>query len=551
MASLGVDVLADTLALRKARGAFFTPPEVTRFIVDWAVQSPTDRTLEPSCGEASFMTVAGQRLRELGAIGDLRDQLHGVELHEPSADSARRELEARGFGCTLHVGDFFDAQLDGVYQAVVGNPPYVRYQEFQGEARTKAREAALRAGVALTGLASSWAAFVVESASRVAPGGRLGLVLPAELLSVNYAAPVRRFLVERFEHVRLVMFQERVFPGVLEEVVLLLAEGVGPAERIEISEARNLEGLDSLGQIHWTPEDPEAKWTPALLPADALATYTQLLTDSLFVELEEWGSTDLGMVTGNNRYFTLTRSQADAMGIPESDLMPISPPGSRHLRGLTFSTAAWNELFKEDRRVYLFLPPRHDPAEKSQRYIRSGKRRKVSAAYKCRVRDPWWRVPTVRVPDLFLTYMNHDTPRLVTNDARVGYLNSVHGVNLHRGLVTLGRKLLPVASLNSLTLLGAELVGRSYGGGLLKVEPKEADVLPVPSPESLAEIEDELRALAPHLAQHLRQGNLLEAVKKVDRVLLIDHLGLKRAEVESLRNARESLFARRVARSGK
>ena len=65
----------------------------------------------------------------------------------------------------------------------------------------------------------------MHAASFLAVGGRMGLVLPAELLSVNYAAPVREFLLRRFERVRLILFDERVFPGVQEEVVLLLADG--------------------------------------------------------------------------------------------------------------------------------------------------------------------------------------------------------------------------------------------------------------------------------------------------------------------------------------
>ena len=77
-------------------------------------------------------------------------------------------------------------------------------------ARDGARRAALAQGVGLTALASSWAAFVVHAVSFLAVGGRMGLVLPAELLSVNYAAPVREFLLRRFERVRLVLFDERV-----------------------------------------------------------------------------------------------------------------------------------------------------------------------------------------------------------------------------------------------------------------------------------------------------------------------------------------------------
>jgi type I restriction-modification system DNA methylase subunit len=100
-------------------------------------------------------------------------------------------------------GDFFLVPPTGSYDAVIGNPPYVRYQDFAGEARARSREAALRAGVPLTRLASSWAAFTVHGALFLKPGGRLGLVLPAELLSVNYAAEVRRFLMQRFARIRL------------------------------------------------------------------------------------------------------------------------------------------------------------------------------------------------------------------------------------------------------------------------------------------------------------------------------------------------------------
>ena len=145
----------------------------------------------------------------------------------------------------------------------------MRYQAFTGAARTKGLEAALAQGIRLTALASSWAAFVVHAASFVAPDGRLALVLPAELLSVNYAAPVRRFLMERFTSVRLVLFEDRVFPGVMEEVVLLLAEGQGPTDHCDLIQAKNVTTLAGIKGQRWTPDDAEDKWVAGLLPADA------------------------------------------------------------------------------------------------------------------------------------------------------------------------------------------------------------------------------------------------------------------------------------------
>jgi hypothetical protein len=105
--------------------------------------------------------------------------------------------------------------------------------------------------------------------------------------------------------------------------------------------------------------------------------------------------------------------------------------------------------------------------------------------------------------------------------------------------------------LNSLTALGAELEGRSYGGGLLKVEPKEADKVPMPSLALLEKASDDLRAMRPQLGRCLRNSQLEDALGLVDRVLLVKHLGLSEEDVKSLRAGRVALAARRAARSGK
>ncbi|PRC59585.1 SAM-dependent methyltransferase, partial [Mycobacterium sp. ITM-2017-0098] len=74
--------------------------------------------------------------------------------------------------------------------------------------------------------------------------------------------------------------------------------------------------------------------------------------------------------------------------------------------------------------TFLFRPA-GEPSQAAWHYIRSGEDLDVHEAYKGRVRTPWWRVPYLRPADLFLTYMNADTPRLTTNRAQAHHLNSV------------------------------------------------------------------------------------------------------------------------------
>ncbi|WP_454142029.1 N-6 DNA methylase [Microbacterium lacticum] len=538
----------DSAVLRKARGAFFTPPEIAAFVADWAVRSPDDAVLEPSAGDAEFLVHA---VSSLGALGADSPLVHGVELHQWSADIGVRRVADAGGQIDMTVGDFFDSPVDARYTAVIGNPPYIRFQDFSGDARAKARAAALRGGVALSGLASSWAAFTVHAALSLQPGGRLGFVLPAELLHANYAAPVRRFLFDNFARVDLVLFDERVFAEAETEALLLLADGYGGSTdhaRIrQVTDAAALT-LDMPAAATWTPTDPAAKWSGSTVSPEAAGIYTKLILAGTFSALKNWGETTLGMVTGNNKYFALSPEEVTRRELLPSDILRLSPPGSSHLRGLEFSTRAHTELGRAGKRTILFRPA-SEPSEAAWRYIADGLKEGVNTAYKCRVRKDWWRVPLVAKADLLLTYMNADTPRLTTNTAGALHLNSVHGVYLSKDHRALGRELLPVAALNSVTMLGAEFTGRAYGGGMLKMEPGEADLWALPSPSVVAAARDELLAIRPQVAGKLRNGNVLDAAKLVDDVLLVRGLGMRRPEVAEIRNARAALAGRRESRS--
>lgn len=540
--------MIDTAQARKLRGAFFTPPELCRFVAEWAIRSADDVVLEPSCGDAEFLLAAGARLNAMGAAGELR----GAELHEASARRAEERLTDAGHvDVPIEVGDFFRMEPTRDVTAVVGNPPYVRYQTHAGDDRAASRAAALRAGVSLTGLASSWAAFTVHSAEFLAPGGRLGMVLPAELLSTNYAGGVRRYLMDRFEQVHLLVFEERVFPEAQEEVVLLLADGYqrGPTDHCTLRQVPNVEGLstEGVGTV-WKPEDPSGKWTASLMTSGALAAYAQVVASPDWTNLSTWGQTSLGAVTGRNKYFAMTSSRAAQLEILNKELVRISPPGSAHLRGLEFTTAALNQLDRDGRATRLFRPSTGSPSDGALAYIAAGEATDVSDAYKCRVRTPWWRVPILNPPDLFLTYMNADSPRLCANRARARHLNSIHGVYLAQEHRTLGMDHLPLAAINSMTLLAAETVGRAYGGGMLKLEPREADVLPVPAPALVERFAGELGVLADLVGPALRGADLTAVAARVDEILLVRGLGLPRAQVKELRVQQATLHARRKAR---
>lgn len=532
----------DDAASRKARGAFFTPPEITEHLATWAIRSAADRVLEPSAGEAAFLTAAVGRLRSLGCD---RPTVAGVEIHGPSARVASEAVAVAGGIASIMVEDFFLVQPTAAHDVVIGNPPFIRYQDWTGAQRDRARFAALQQGVALTGLASSWAAFVAHAAGFLARGGRLAMVLPAELLSVNYAAPVRRFLLENFASVELVVFDRQVFPGAEADTVLVKADGwkEPPGPGALLRQTQDASTLSRLGEgRRWRSDDLNARWTASPVSSTSQGALEAMTGGGELVPLSLFGDTSLGAVTGGNRFFTLTPARVRALKIPREDLTRISPPGSAHLRGLVLNKNDLVQLGRAGKATWL-LHPRERPGAATVRYIESGHAAGVDGAYKCRVRTPWWKVPVLPPPDFFLTYMNADTPRLILNAAGARHLNSVHGVYLRPEFRDVARDVLAVGAVNSFTMLSAELVGRSYGGGVLKVEPREADRWLMPSPNLLQAHAAELSDVAPRVRLLLAGRDLDGASDLVDRILFAD-----RAAAAAVRGDRLTLTSRRLAR---
>jgi adenine-specific DNA-methyltransferase len=97
------------------------------------------------------------------------------------------------------------------------------------------------------------------------------------------------------------------------------------------------------------------------------------------------------------------------------------------------------------------------------------------------------------------------------------------------------------AFLNSLTFAFAEIIGRSYGGGVLELEPNEAEKLLLPLGGADRLDVDELDRL-------LRAGNISAVLDITDRVLLSEGMGLGTEQVQQLRTVWEKLRDRRINR---
>jgi adenine-specific DNA methylase len=520
----------------KLRGGYYTPVPIAHFVAAWVAEAGPN-VLEPSCGDGAILT-------PLSAVDRVTPT--AVELF---ADEAAKASEASGVDVV--VGDFFQwfgPQHHGTFDGVAGNPPYIRFGSWVDPSRSLALDLMRAAGVAGNRLTNAWVPFVVASLQAVRPGGRVGLVIPAELLQVGYAAPLRAFLVDNCSDITVLSFRRLVFPGILQEVVLLLAEkGPGPAT-IQTAEVNDAEALESLNLPH-SRRVPAAlheseKWTKYYLEDEDIQAIRRLRADIRFAPLRRYASVDVGVVSGRNAFFCMSRAAADDLGLGDHVVPLVSRSNQiRSLRYTSDDLAGFEQRDDVNTRLLAAdagLDLDEEPA--LARYIAEGEAEGVNTGYKCRIRRQWWSVPSVWIPDGFMLRQISTNPRLSGNEAGATSTDTVHRVRVRDGV---SMPALAAASFNSVTFAMSEVLGRSYGGGILELEPSEAELLPVPSPERVS------AAIIDKTDELLRDGRTFEALEYVDRALLMEQLGLDEESVLGARRVWERLQTRRTSRGGR
>lgn len=547
---------------QKLRGGYYTPPEVARFLATWAVRSDTDRVLEPSAGDGSILVEAASRLLSLGAQpAAVAQQIHAIELDPQEAEKANARVATLGIDAEAKIvrnGDFFGhAQehllplLGGLmdvggekFEAVIGNPPFVRYQNFPEEHRQIAFALMNKRGFVPNRLTNAWLPFLVLSAHLVADAGRLAMVIPAELFQVKYASEARQFLSDYFESLTLITFRSLLFTGVQQEVILLLGEKQSSSAHgirtIEFDNASELQAFDPR-EVERVPVKPldhsSEKWTKYFLHSDEIALLRKTRVMPGVTPSGEVLDVNVGVVTGNNRFFLLSQEQVVARSLTKHVTPIVSR--SNHLAGLRFTGEDWSAIRHKELPSMLFTPPDIKAQESVvQDYIAEGEAGNHHLGFKCRVRKRWFIVPSLAVPQAFMLRQVHGYPKLVLNESGATCTDTIHRVDFLNGY---SGEVVVAAFLNSLTFAHAEVRGRSYGGGVLTFEPSEAEELPLPL-RYAERLDIQL------IDRLLRLGEIEEILDITDHVLLVQGLGLSTEETESLRSMWRKLRNRRANR---
>lgn len=524
----------------KLRGGFYTPEPIAAFILKWGINGSLDSdVLEPSCGDGVFIEQLKDNNHKFNSIT-------AIEFDEIEANKANQiQLTNKEIINTdFHL---YCNETAKRFDLVVGNPPYIRYQYFDEAQQKEAIKVFERAKLKYSKLTNAWVSFVVGSSLLLKEKGKIGFVIPAELLQVSYAQQLREFLAHSFNKINIISFEKLVFPDIQQEVVLLLCEKNGNdshlIEHLELRDASDLEKLDV--NILKSPKKKidfkSNKWTYYFLEQEEIDFLEKIAEQKKIPTIAKYASVEVGITTGSNDYFTVPLPIVEAYELTEYAKPMVGR--SVQVNSVIFTKEDWELNRQTKAKAHLLVFPPKDKIDElsgAKSYIKLGESMGVNKGYKTGIRDDWFVIPSIKLSDALFIRRNNLYPRLILNEANAYTTDTMHRVSMKKDT---NKEAFIASYYNSLSLAFSEIVGRSYGGGVLELMPSEAGKILLPYKTENAE-------LLSKIDQMMRDKKDIDQILKItnEQILKIG-FGFTDKEIQLADSIWKKLSDRRLNRS--
>jgi len=527
---------------QKLRGGYYTPEDLATYIAKWVNNCAPSTILEPSCGDGIFT----QAFANINV--SKKTKLTAFELLQEESQKAKSRSLNFNYEIEVRNEDFLGWAIKKmvagptIFDGVVGNPPFIRYQYLPADAQVKAEMIFKILHLKFTKHTNAWVPFILASLALLKPGGRLGMIVPAEIIHVMHAQSLRSYLGDQCSRLLVIDPEELWFENTLQGAVILFAEKKSSSDQ-------HGEGL-SISKVsgkNFMQKDPDiifdaairlngfavaGKWTNALLSQSERNLLDEIDALDDVRRFDEIASVDVGIVTGANKFFLVPNETVEEFGLHEYAFPMFGR--SEHCPGIIYDHEqhCTNAASGKATNFIWIKSSIEDLPIKVQKYIELGEEQNLHTRYKCKIRTPWFTVPSVRTSKIGMLKRSHDTPKLILNEIGAYTTDTAYRIGVREGVDEV--KLVYCFS-NALTALTAELQGRHYGGGVLELVPSEIEKLSIVLPRSIKEIDlvslnNFVRANKAHSVLEKQTKEILDALglgSKEQSILLDAWLRLK------------------------
>jgi len=535
---------------QKLRGGYYTPLDLAIFLARWVKNIKPKNILEPSCGDGVFFNAIAKAGINKSCL------ITGVEFDKKEAALSRTLADKILSKSKVETGDFLQWALNNLrkgskFDAVLGNPPFIRYQYLPKEFQEKSEEIFEQLNIKFTKHTNAWVPFILASVALLRPGGRIAMVVPAEIIHVGHAQALRSYLGKECRRIVIVDPEEIWFDNTLQGAVLLLAEKcTSPFDKNEGLGIYPVKGRDFLKldpeEIFLKPKSMNGrtisgKWTYALLDPEIRELIDELSKNPNIHRFKDIADVDVGIVTGANEYFLVSD-----ITLEKYNLSKWAHPmfgRSNHSPGVIYNKKQHVQNSTDAKPTnFIWFPDATVVKDKAARaYIKYGESQELHTRYKCSTRSPWYSVPSVYSTEIGMLKRSHDAPRLIFNKMDAFTTDTAYRIRSDK----VSAEQLVGVFMNSLTALSAELEGRHYGGGVLELVPSEIERLLIPLPKNinidLKELDNSVRTLPMRQILENQDRKILKAlgISDVKQKLLIKNW-------EKLHNRRQRISSSEI-----
>lgn len=473
-------------ALRE-KGQFWTPDWVAEAMVEYVLSGQVAELFDPAVGAGAFFRAA----KRMAQDKERPVTLEGMDIDPAAVEQAiqsgltPRDMES------VKIGDFVFDPPERKLSAIVANPPYIRHHRISVQDKTLLKQIGLQTiGKTLDGRAGLHIYFLVRALSLLEENGKLAFIMPADTCEGKFAPKLWRWIAAHFALDAVITFAPEAspFPNVDTNPIIFFLRRAAPAGKFLWARClqAQTDALKEWVRSGFTGNNPHAMSVVERDLGEGIATglsrppVTQKMSKYV---LGDFVQVVRGIATGANDFFFMTNEQAAQTGIPEQYFVRAigrtrDVPGDE----ITEETLA---ALRAKGRPTLLLSLNDDPPEvfpeSVRRYLRQGEERNLPARPLISQRKPWYKMESRAVPPFLFAYLGRRNSRFIRNTAKIlpltGFL-CIYPCGYNHNKEHLER-LWRILS-HPDTAANLFMIGKSYGDGAIKVEPRSLEKLPVP-----------------------------------------------------------------------
>ncbi|PJF31264.1 MAG: SAM-dependent methyltransferase [Candidatus Thermofonsia Clade 1 bacterium] len=469
----------------RQKGQFWTPDWLADAMVAYVLERDGQTLFDLAVGAGAFFRAA----KRLAAMRNWHVHLAGREVDPAALAQAVQTGLTDSDLADITLSSFLSDPPLQPFEAIVANPPYIRHHRLSAELKAQLRYLALnQLGFTLDGRFGLHNYFLLVALHLLAPEGKLAFVMPADTCGGLSGQRFWSWVTARYALEAVIVFHHTVspFPKVDINPVVFLIRNRPPQK--EFLWARCTSEPEALFQ--WIASRFEEH-------PSGLRIYRRDLKESVAIGLSRCAARPdpnetipfkalftvmRGIATGANDFFFLTDDQIARFDLPVSFFQPAIGR-TRDIPNNILDDQAIETLRRRKCPTWLLNldgSPIESLPKPLQQYLKLGESLNIHTRPLVAQRSPWYKMETRQPPPFLFAYLGRRNTRFIRNLTPVVPLSSF--------LCVYPQPSVPQEKIEQLWLLlqqpqlleSLSLVGKSYGGGALKVEPRALERLPMP-----------------------------------------------------------------------